>query len=117
MPFSWKNIETVLATVLNVSTDIAAVAEPIVDIANPGIGALYNLSVAAAQKAQAAAARAAGAQATDAAQLAAVAAAVTPVLAQATAQAGLTPHTQAQINAYAQSVVIGLNALSTTPAA
>jgi hypothetical protein len=117
MTFSWKKIETVLARILNVSTEVAAVAQPLVDIANPGIGSLYNLSVAAAEKAEAAAAEAAEAQPTDAAKVAAVAAAVTPVLAQATAQAGLATHTQDQVNAYAQSVVTGLTALSTTPAA
>ena len=103
---------------LQIGTEVAAVAEPIVDVANPGIGALYNLSVNAATQAEEAADEAAAKETTDAAKLVAITAAVQPYLIAAAQQAGVSSPTTAQINAYAQSVLDGLEILSAsqTPA-
>lgn len=118
MKINWKKIESVLADIFKVGTEIAAVAEPIVDVAAPGIGALYNLSVNAAMQAEEAADEAAAKETTNAAKLVAITAAVQPYLIAAAQQAGVSSPTTAQINAYAQSVLDGLEILSAsqTPA-
>jgi Na+-transporting methylmalonyl-CoA/oxaloacetate decarboxylase gamma subunit len=112
MKINWKKIESVLADIFKVSTGIADGAEQIVDIVNPGIGAVYNLSVNAAIQAEEAADEAAAKETTNAAKLVAITEAVAPYLVQAAAQAGVAPPTQAHIAAYAQSVLNGLEVLS-----
>jgi Na+-transporting methylmalonyl-CoA/oxaloacetate decarboxylase gamma subunit len=114
MKINWRKIESVLADIFKIGTEAAAVAEPIVDVANPGIGAVYNLSVNAAMQAEEAADEAAAKETTDAAKLVAITAAVQPYLIAAAQQAGVSSPTTAQINAYAQSVLDGLEILSAT---
>jgi len=109
---NWQKIETVLADIFKVGTAVATIAEPVVVATNPGIGNLYAISVNAASQAEQQGESAATTQSSDAGKIAAIATAVTPILAQATQQAGLSSHTQDQINAYALSVVSGLNALT-----
>ena len=118
MKNNWRKIESVLADIFKIGTEAAAVAEPIVDVANPGIGAVYNLSVNAAMQAEEAADEAAAKETTDTAKLIAITAAVQPYLIAAAQQAGVSSPTTAQINAYAQSVLDGLEILSAsqTPA-
>ena len=118
MKINWGKIESVFADIFKIGTEAAAVAEPIVDVANPGIGALYNLSVNASMQAEEAADEAAAKETTDAAKLVAITAAVQPYLIAAAQQAGVSSPTTAQINAYAQSVLDGLEILSAsqTPA-
>ena len=112
MKINWSKIESVLADIFKVGTEIAAIAAPIVDVVNPGIGAVYNLSVNAAMKAEAAADEAAAKETTTAAKLAAITEAVTPYLNQAAVQAGVSAPTSAMIAAYSQSVLDGLEILS-----
>ena len=109
-----QKFENVLANILKVTTEVAAIAAPVIDTVFPGIAGLYNMSVTAALEAEQAAQTASAGAATQADKLAAIVAAVTPYLMQAAAQAGLTPPTQAQILAYAESVLAGLEALSPT---
>jgi Na+-transporting methylmalonyl-CoA/oxaloacetate decarboxylase gamma subunit len=118
MKNNWGKIESVLADIFKIGTEVAAVAQPIVDVANPGIGAVYNLSVNAAMQAEEAADEAAAKETTDTAKLIAITAAVQPYLIAAAQQAGVSSPTTAQINAYAQSVLDGLEILSAsqTPA-
>lgn len=119
MSFSWGKVEAILADVLKFGTELAAIAAPVVDVTNPGISGLYNLSVNAAMQAEEAGCQAASTQTTNAAKLAAITAAVTPYLLAAARQAGVNAPTTAKIAAYAQSVLNGLEILSasTTPAA
>jgi hypothetical protein len=113
----WKKFNSVLAKVLLVGTEGAALAEPVIDVTAPGISGVYNIAANAALQAEQAGEAAASGPVSDEAKTAAVAAAVAPVLASATQQAGLTPHTQDQVNAYASTVVAGLAALNTAPPA
>jgi hypothetical protein len=112
MKINWGKIESVLADIFKFGTAAAAVAEPIVNATNPGISGVYDISVNAAMTAEEAAEEAATKETTDAAKVAAIADAVTPVLAQATTAAGVSPHTADQIAAYSKSVVTGLHILS-----
>ena len=118
MKINWDKIESVLADIFKIGTEAAAVAEPIVVATNPGIGAMYNLSVNAAMQAEEAADEAAAKETTNAAKLVAITAAVQPYLIAAAQQAGVSSPATAQINAYAQSVLDGLEILSAsqTPA-
>jgi hypothetical protein len=113
MKINWSKIEHVLADIFKVGTEIAAVAAPVVDVVNPGIGAVYNLSVNAALEAESAADAAAAKETTTAAKLTAITEAVTPYLNQAAVQAGVSAPTTAMIAAYSQSVLDGLEILST----
>lgn len=112
MKINWSKIESVLADIFKVGTKIAAVAEPIVVASNPGIGAVYTLSVNTALQIEKDAEAAASQESTHAAKLAAIATAVTPHLTQSAAQAGVSAPTEEKIGAYAQTVVDGLNVLS-----
>jgi hypothetical protein len=118
MKINWGKIESVLADIFKFGTEAAAVAEPIVNATNPGISGVYDLSVNAAIQAEEAAEEAAVKETTNAAKLAAITAAVQPYLIAAAQQAGVSSPTTAQINAYAQSVLDGLEILSAgqTPA-
>ena len=112
MKINWGKIESILADIFKIGTAAAAIAEPIVVATNPGIAAVYNLSVNAAMQAEAAADEAAAQETTNAAKLLAITAAVQPYLIAAAQQAGVSSPTTAQINAYAQSVLDGLEILS-----
>lgn len=95
----------------NVADGIAKAAEPIVDVAFPGIAILYNTTVTEVGNAEAAAI-AAGAQSGSGAQkLAAVVAAVTPYFTQYSSQNGLPAPTSAVITNYVNAVVASLNAI------
>src|ERR1017187_2049468 len=118
MKFNWGKIEAVLASIFKIGTVAAVVAEPIIDVANPGIGDVYNLSVNAAMQAENDAEEAASKETTNTAKLVAITAAVQPVLIQAAQAAGVPSPTTTHINTYAQSVLDGLEILNvaTTPA-
>jgi hypothetical protein len=117
MAINWSKIESALATVFNIALDIATIAEPVINVTNPGIASLYNLSVNAAMQAEQAGQAAASTQTTNAAKLAAIVQAVTPYLNQAAAAAGLSAPTQEKIEAYAQTVLDGLEIVSLTTTA
>ncbi len=89
---------------------IAVAAEPIIDVAFPGIGALYNTTVAMVINAEIAAAAAGKQNGTGPQKLAAVVQALTPIATQYLASQGITAD-QAQITAWVNAVVASLNAL------
>lgn len=95
-------------TIFTGAIKVAEVAEPVVDIAFPGIASLYNFTVQQAALAETAAegAKGAGAQ-----KLAAVIAAVLPYAAATLKKDGVPEPTEAQIEAYVNAVVASLNAL------
>ena len=111
------NINTILSEVGHVfkvfftdATKVAQIAEPIVDVAFPGISALYNLTVTAAANAENAAI-AAGAQSGSGAQkLALVVASIESAYADYAKSAGITA-TPAAVIAWANAVVATLNAI------
>lgn len=90
---------------------IAAVAEPIVDTAFPGISGLYNATVTEVGNAETAAI-AAGAQSGSGAQkLAVVVGAITPTFTQYAQANGLSTPSTAVITNYVNAVVASLNAI------
>lgn len=96
---------------------VAEAAEPIVDVAFPGVAALYNSTVAEVSAAETAAIAAGAQSGTGAQKLAAVVAAITPTFAQYAAQNGLPAPTQAVITNYVNAVVASLNAIPSTSSA
>lgn len=93
---------------------VSKAAEPIVDLAFPGIAALYNATVAEVANAETAALAAAAQTGTGAQKLAAVVAAITPTFnAYLTAQ-GLPTQTATTIETWVNTVVSGLNSISAT---
>jgi hypothetical protein len=107
-----SDIGNALKKVFGIGIKVAEVAEPIIDIAFPGIAALYNLTVTAAANAETNAI-AAGAQAgTGPQKLATVIAAITSDF-EAYATAAGIPFTQATITAWVNAVVATLNAIPT----
>lgn len=111
------NINTILSEVGHAfevfftgATKVAQVAEPIVDVAFPGIASLYNLTVTAAINAENAAI-AAGAQSGSGAQkLALVVASIESDYADYAKSAGISA-TPADVTAWANAVVATLNAI------
>lgn len=112
------NFKTILSDIGNglkkffsAADKVAAVVEPIVDVAFPGIASLYNSTVTEVGNAETAAI-AAGAQSGSGAQkLAAVVAAITPTFAQYAQANGLPAPTSAVIANYVNAVVASLNAI------
>lgn len=93
------------------ATKVAAIAEPIVDIAFPGFASLYNLSVAAALKAEAIAVAANAQTGTGTQKLAMAVQEIQPVfVAWYTQTYGATP-TLSVIQNYMTAVVATLNAI------
>ena len=119
------NLNTILSNVGNalkkffgVAVTVAQVAEPLVDIAFPGISTLYNLTVAEAVKAETAAVAAGQQNGTGAQKLALVVAAITPVFTQYAASSGIPTAQQATaITAWVNAVVASLNAIPSPVAA
>lgn len=95
---------------------VAQVAEPIIDVAFPGLAVLYNATVNEAVKAEAAAIAAGQQNGTGAQKLAMVIAAVTPQVVAFAAQNGLPAPTAATITNYVNAVVATLNAIPSGPA-
>src|SRR5690242_6045035 len=87
---------------------VARVAQPVVDIAFPGVASLYNFTVQQAALAETAAE---GAKGAGAHKLAATIAAVTPYAISSLKADRVAEPTAAQIEAYVNAVVASLNAL------
>lgn len=96
---------------------IALGAEPIVDMAFPGIGVLFNATVAAIGNAEAAGQAASATGGNGAQKLASVLASIEPLAIAYLQEQGITANT-AQITAWINAIVAALNALPavTTPA-
>lgn len=105
-----SGIGKALAKVFGVGIKVAEVAEPIIDIAFPGIAALYNLTVTAAANAETNAIAAGSQSGTGAQKLAIVIAAITNDF-EAYATAAGIPYTQATITAWVNAVIATLNAI------
>jgi hypothetical protein len=106
-----SDIGSGLKKFFSMADGVAKAAEPIVDVAFPGIASLYNTTVTEVGNAETAAI-AAGAQSGSGAQkLAAVVAAVTPYFTQYASQNGLPAPTSAVITNYVNAVVASLNAI------
>ena len=114
-----KKVESFFSKVLPVAVDAAKDAEPIIDLAFPGIAILFNSTVSEVANAEATGQAASASGGNGAQKLASVLSAIEP-LAVAYLQAnGVTANT-AQITAWVNAIVAALNALpaaSTTPAA
>lgn len=114
------DIGNALKKVFSIGVKAAIVAEPIVNIAFPGISALYNLTVGAAANAEANAVVAGAQSGSGPQKLALVVASIEKDFA-AYAQAAGIPYTQATIEAWVTAVVSTLNAIpapgGTTPPA
>jgi hypothetical protein len=94
---------------------IAKDVEPIVDLAFPGIGALFTSTVAAVGVAQATGAAAAAGAATGAAKLASVLAAIEPIATAYLAQNNIKVNS-AQLTGWTNGIVAALQALpASTP--
>jgi hypothetical protein len=91
---------------------IAEGAEPIIDIAFPFIGPLYNTTVALVKAAEGAAAAAGKQTGSGPQKLAMVISALQPYATQELQASGVAAPTTAQITAYINSVVAGLNAFA-----
>lgn len=97
---------------------VAVAAEPIVDIAFPGISVLYNATVNEVAKAEAAAIAAGQQNGTGAQKLALVVAAITPVFEEYATQTGIPSAQKEQtIINWVNAVVASLNAIPAPPAA
>jgi len=113
-----SDIGHALEKVFNVATKIAVIAEPIVDLALPGIATLYNTTVTEIVNAENAAIAAGAQNGSGAQKLAAVVAAITPAFNAAMLQNGVSSHTTTTIEAYVNAVVASLNAIpAAAPAA
>lgn len=97
-------------TVLPVAVTAAKDAEPLVDMAFPGIGVLFNATVAAVGNAEAAGAAAATTGGNGAQKLASVLASIEPLAVAYLQQQGITANT-AQLTAWVNAIVAALNAL------
>jgi hypothetical protein len=111
-----SDIGTGLKKFFGIAVDAAKAAEPIVDIAFPGISVLYNATVNEVASAEAAAIAAGAQSGTGAQKLALVVAAVTPYFQQYATAQGLPAPTVATITAWVNAVVAGLNAIPSATA-
>jgi hypothetical protein len=95
-----------------VAVTVAQDAEPIIDLAFPGIGTLYNLTVAEVAKAETAAIAAGQQNGTGAQKLALVIQAITPAFQEYAATSGIPTASQAAtITSWVNAVVASLNAI------
>jgi hypothetical protein len=95
-----------------IAVTVAQDAEPIIDIAFPGISSLYNLTVTEVAKAEAAALAAGQQSGTGAQKLAMVIEAITPVFQQYAASSGIPTASQtATITNWVNAVVASLNVI------
>jgi hypothetical protein len=104
-----------MAKFFGIAIKAAVIAEPIIDIAFPGISVLYNAAVTEAANAENAAIVAGAQSGSGAQKLAAVVAAITPAFNAYAAQAGLSAPTTQTIENYVNAVVATLNAIPSTP--
>lgn len=106
-----------LKTFFSLADSVAKAAEPIVDVAFPGVAALYNATVAEVGNAETAAIAAGAQSGTGTQKLAAVVAAISPTFTQYAAQNGLAAPTTAIITDYVNAVVASLNAIPSASSA
>jgi hypothetical protein len=104
------DVGNALKKVFGVGVEVAKIAEPIIDIAFPGIGALYNLTVTAAANAETNAIAAGAQSGTGPQKLAAVISAISTDF-TAYCTAANIPFTTATITAWVNAVVASLNAI------
>jgi hypothetical protein len=115
-----SDIGNAFKKVFGIAVTVAQDAEPIIDIAFPGIATLYNLTVTEVAKAEAAALAAGQQSGTGTQKLALVIQAITPVFQQYAATSGIPTAAQATtITNWVNAVVASLNAIpaATPPAA
>jgi hypothetical protein len=106
-----SDIGAVLKKVFPIATNAAVAAEPIIDVAFPGIAAVYNLTVGAVVKAEGLALAVGAQSGTGAAKLSMAVQEIEPVFVQwYTQQYGSTPTLQV-IENYISAVVATLNAI------
>jgi len=99
-----------------VALTVAQAAEPIVDVALPGIATLYNLTVNEVVKAEAAAIAAGQQSGTGAQKLALVLQAITPAFQEYAAATGVPSASEAAtITNWINGVVATLNAIPSSP--
>lgn len=108
-----SDVGTFLKKVFDGAAKVAAAAEPIIDLAFPGISTLYNATVTEIITAENAAIAAGQQNGTGAQKLAMVVAAVTPSFNAYAAANGLPIPTLTTIEAYVNATVAGLNAIPT----
>ena len=89
----------------------AEIAEPIIDVAFPGISALYNATVTEAANAEQAAIVAGQQTGSGPQKLALVVAAIMPIFTQYAATAGIPAPTTTTITTWVNAVVASLNAI------
>ena len=113
-----SGIGNALKKIFGVAVTVAQAAEPIMDIAFPGIATLYNLTVSEVAKAEGLAV-AAGAQTGSGPQkLAMVIASIEPVFAEYATTTGIPDAAQAAaIENWVNAVVASLNAIPAPPPA
>lgn len=104
----WAHVEGFFAKALPTATQVAADAEPIVDLAIPGIATLYNAGVTAAIKAEAAAERAGSTGDSTISQQAAVTAAALPYLTAYAEQLGAPAPAINDVNKWAATLLQSL---------
>ena len=102
-----QHVGNFFKTIFTDATHLAVAVEPIVDVAFPGIGTLYNATVQAVATAETAAGAATG---SGPKKLAAVTAAIEPIAVAYLEGQGITA-SAAQIQAWTNAVVATLNAL------
>lgn len=113
-----SDVGTALKKFFGVALTVAQAAEPVIDIAFPGIATLYNLTVAEVVKAEAAAVAAGAQTGTGTQKLTLVVAAIEPVFAQYAATTGIPSAQQATaIQSWVNAVVASLNAIPAAPSA
>ncbi len=100
-----QDVGKVLGKVFNVTLVAAAVAEPVVTVAFPGMATIYNLTLTAAAQAEQAAVAAGATQSTTLLKTIAATQAVTPYALAYAQQAGLPAPSVATVSAYAQAVI------------
>jgi len=106
-----EDIGSTLKKVFGVAEKVAVIAEPIVDLAFPGIAGLYNATVNEVGVAETAAIAAGKQSGSGAQKLAAVVAAITPTFISYAKANGLPEPTTDVITNYTNAVVASLKAI------
>lgn len=113
-----SDIGSALKKIFGVAVTVAQAAEPIVDIAFPGIATLYNLTVAEVAKAEVAAIAAGAQNGTGPQKMAMVISAIMPAFTEYAAASGIPTASQATtVTAWVNAVVASLNAIPAPPPA
>lgn len=105
-----QHIGSALKTIFTFGTQVAAIAQPIITVAAPGISALYNTTLTEVIKAESLAAAAGATQGTGAQKLAAVLTAITPVATEYFQSQGIKVDSTVLTN-WTNAVVASLNAI------